>query len=249
VGGGIFVAGGVCLVLMDQHLGSRAAWISSGAIVLVAAALVWPVLGTAEVATASGRSAASGRHRWSADALRLVLCYGAFGLAYIIPATFLPVMARQLLHDPSRFGWAWPVFGVAAAVSTMFAAPLMRALGDRTLWISSALVMAFGIASPLLIPGLAGIIVAALFVGGTFVVVTMAGVHVARATGGAGAETLVAAFTAAFAMGQIVGPLLVSFFASRSGGFDEALLVAAGLMAVSALALAVPVARTASMRG
>jgi predicted MFS family arabinose efflux permease len=141
------------------------------------------------------------------------------------------------------------VFGVAAAVSTSFAAPLMRALGDRILWISSALVMAFGIASPLLIPGLAGIIIAALFVGGTFVVVTMAGVHMARATGGVAAEALVAAFTAAFAVGQIVGPLLVSFFAARSGGFHEALVVAAVLMAVSALALAVPAERIASMRG
>jgi hypothetical protein len=50
-------------------------------------------------------------------------------------------------------------------------------------------------------------------------------------------------------MGQIVGPLLVSFFAARSGGFHEALIVAAGLMAISALALALPGGRTAPMRG
>jgi asparagine synthetase B (glutamine-hydrolysing) len=33
--------------------------------------------------------------------LRLVLCYAAFGFGYIIPATFIPAYAREMLADPA----------------------------------------------------------------------------------------------------------------------------------------------------
>ena len=33
-----------------------------------------------------------------------MICYGAFGFGYIVPATFLPVMARQVVSDPAIFG-------------------------------------------------------------------------------------------------------------------------------------------------
>jgi hypothetical protein len=48
-----------------------------------------------------------------------VFCYGAFGLGYIIPATFLPVMAKQVIADAGWFAWAWSIFGAAATISTV----------------------------------------------------------------------------------------------------------------------------------
>ena len=44
------------------------------------------------------------------------------GFGYILPATFLPVLAREVVDDPQVFGLAWPVFGIAAALSTFAAA-------------------------------------------------------------------------------------------------------------------------------
>ena len=44
----------------------------------------------------------------------LVLCYGIFGFGYILPATYLPSLARSLVDDPRLFGMVWPVFGLAA---------------------------------------------------------------------------------------------------------------------------------------
>ena len=38
----------------------------------------------------------------------LALHYGVFGIGYIIPATFLPAMAKEVMPDPAVFGWAWP---------------------------------------------------------------------------------------------------------------------------------------------
>src|SRR3954451_4921520 len=101
----------------------------------------------------------------------MVLCYGAYGFGYIIPATFLPAMAKQLIHDPAVFGWSWPVFGLAPFLSTLAVSVLQRPIGNRALWIASALVMAVGVAVPLGFPGITAIMLAALLVGSTLVVI------------------------------------------------------------------------------
>jgi hypothetical protein len=121
-----------------------------------------------------------------------VLCYGAFGFGYIIPGTFLPVMARQAVPDPSVFGWSWPLFGAAAATSPLIAAVWARHVGNRRLWILGHLVMAFGVALPVSWPAIGGIMIAALLVGGTFMVITLAGMQEARAMAGPRAPRLMA---------------------------------------------------------
>jgi predicted MFS family arabinose efflux permease len=167
----------------------------------------------------------------SAGYRRLVLCYGAFGFGYIIPATFLPAMAKEIVPDPWLFGWAWPAFGAAAVVSTLYAARLGARLSHRTVWIGGHLVMALGVAVPLVVPGLPGIMAAAFLVGGTFMVITMAGMQEARRVAGPQARALMAAMTSAFALGQILGPLVVGL------GFSPALILAASVLALSAFLL------------
>ena len=237
VGTGILVAGLLCLALMGAGAGSRDAWLALGLLGLLITAAVWPVVGAGPAARAVPRAP---KYRWNADAVRLVACYGAFGLGYIIPATFIPVMARQVVPDPTLFGWAWPIFGAAAAASTLLAATRLRRLGNRKLWKLAALLMALGVVSPLMLSGCAGILIAALLVGATFMVITMAGVQEARAIAGASASVLVAAMTAAFAAGQIIGPLLVSGFVAQGNGFAEALLLGCGVLLASVAGLAYP---------
>ncbi|HKX38532.1 MAG TPA: YbfB/YjiJ family MFS transporter [Burkholderiales bacterium] len=236
VGLGIVAAGFACLALMAAGASSGAAWLVLGAASLALTFLFWKGL-DAPSSTVPGETAQS-PDLSRAELARLVLSYGAFGFGYIIPATFLPVMARQAIESPALFGWAWPVFGAAAAASTLAAARLARTLGYRGLWIASSLVMAFGVAAPLFIPGLAGILAAALCVGSTFVVITMAGLQEARRLAGDRARGLIAGMTSAFALGQIVGPLAASALVQWSGGFAPALVVAAALLAASAIALA-----------
>jgi MFS family permease len=239
VGVGIAVAGGFCLVLMARGAGSPYAWTGLGIVSLVATALVWPVFGgDGEAAAPPGRPPASPGAGRTADRVRLVLCYGAFGFGYIIPATFLPVMARQALRDPAIFGWAWPLFGAAAAASTLAAAGLSRCFGDRRLWSLCHLVMALGVVLPLVWPGIVGILWAALLVGGTFMVITMTGMQEARRVAGGRATGLMAALTSSFAAGQIVGPLCVSYLARADGSFREALVIACVALVASAGVLA-----------
>jgi MFS family permease len=238
VGVGIALAGGICLAFMSLRIGAPEAWITLGFLSLVVAALVWPVVGTDTGATPIS-APVQGGYRWTHDSIRLVFCYGAFGFGYIVPATFLPLMAKQIVDDAAMFGWAWPVFGVAAAASTLLVARPARILGDRGLWILAALAMAIGVAAPLWLAGLAGVIVAAALVGGTFMVITMVGMQEARRAAGLHAPVLMAAMTSAFAAGQILGPLCLAHLPKSEGDFSAALVLACGVLVLSTIVLAV----------
>jgi hypothetical protein len=168
----------------------------------------------------------------------LVLCFGASGVGYIIPATFLPVMARQFVSDPLIFGWSWPVFGIAATIAPLATAGLIRRIGNRRLWMLSHLAMALGVALPLWWPSIIGIMASALVVGSTFMINAMASMQEAKAIAGPNATGLLAATVAAFAAGQILGPMCVSLLPASEGNFGGALLAASFLLAVSAIPLA-----------
>ena len=231
VGVGSAAAGLTCLALMQAGLGAEDAWIALGLAATLAAFVLWPSFHAGQ----ADRSKIAERHYWSVHSVRLVLCYAAYGFGYIIPATFLPAMAREAVSDPALFGWAWPVFGAAAAASTLVASPLARRLGDRRVWIAGHLVMALGVVAPLLWPGLGGIVLGAVCVGSTFVVITMVALQEgARAGGGA----LIAAMTAGFATGQIAGAAFVSLLAMAGGGLVQASYAACLLLLASAAALA-----------
>jgi predicted MFS family arabinose efflux permease len=237
VGAGIVLAGGLCLALMHAAAGSARAWTVLGAISLVLAIVIWPAFRRDVSAPAGPERAGTRTVAWDRESLRLVLCYGAFGFGYIIPATFLPVMARQVIRDPAVFGWSWPVFGAAAMGSTLAVAALRSLMSNRRLWIVSHLVMALGVALPVVWSSIVAVMLAGLLVGGTFMVITMVGMQEARSVAGARATGLMAALTSAFALGQIAGPIVVSYVVAAGGGFSAALLVAGAVLLLSAYEL------------
>ena len=237
VGAGIALAGGVCLGLMLAGADSGTAWLALGALAFAGKALVWPAFrNTSGLArTPSLRPRGHGAEGW-----RLIRGNAANGFGYIIPATFLPAMARELLGDPAVFGLAWPLFGAAAVVSTLAAGALLRVAGNRRLWAASHCLMAAGAALPVFVPGLAAILFSALAVGGTFMVATMCAIREARAVAGDQATGLIAAVTAAFALGQLLGPVLVASLslAGLADPYPPALLLAALLLVASGWELA-----------
>jgi Uncharacterised MFS-type transporter YbfB len=84
-------------------------------------------------------------------------------------------------------------------------------------------------------PGLPAIAVAAVAVGGTFMVVTMSGMRAAREAA-PGPSRLVAGMTTAFAAGQLVGPLLV-----RGDDLAAPSVLAAAVLLATAVALLLPI--------
>lgn len=153
--------------------------------------------------------------------LGLVLCYGTFGFGYIVPATFLPTMARQLVSDPLVFGLTWPLFGLAATLSVAVVAHWLSEWPRRRVWALAQGIMALGTALPLATQALWALAASAVLVGGTFMVATMAGLQLAREQLPANPTPLLARMTVAFAAGQITGPLLVRLLGPGSwAGWD-----------------------------
>jgi len=234
VGTGVATAGVACLVIMQLGASAATAWIALGVVALVTAGAIWaPLVVEKKPLAEPGPAAQSGATGWL-----LVLCYGAYGFGYIVPATFLPAMARQIVADPLAFGSAWPIFGTAAALSTLVASRLGASTNPRRAWIVSMLVMAVGVAAPLVVPGLPGILVSAVLVGATFVTMTLAGMQEARRLYGAAARPVMATMTSAFAVGQLVGPILIALVETLPHGFTLVLLAATASLIAGAFALA-----------
>jgi MFS family permease len=169
----------------------------------------------------------------------LVLCYSALGFGYILPATYLPALARDLMDDPQRFGLVWPVFGLAAAASTLLAGRALRRWHRLRIWQVSYVLMAAGCVLPLLTHSGLGLTLSALLVGGTFMVATMAGLQQARALAPSNPTPLLGRMSAAFASGQIAGPLLALGLARVPlpgwNGIEMTLVLAAASLLVGAV--------------
>nr|WP_315263337.1 YbfB/YjiJ family MFS transporter [Moraxella osloensis] len=140
----------------------------------------------------------------------VLTAYGLFGFGYILPATFLPQIAKQWLSSQSYL-LIWPFFGLAAALSVVLSQGLQRRFDNVSLlgvWRVSQIIMAVGTLLPALWQSLAGLMLSALMVGGTFMVVTMAGLQVAASQVTHYPKyNLSALMTASFAFGQLIGPL------------------------------------------
>ncbi|AEG91255.1 YbfB/YjiJ family MFS transporter [Ramlibacter tataouinensis] len=237
VGSGIALAGLYCLAGGVLQVGAAALWWQLGLLALVLTVPVLAVLRRLPAAPAAAPIA--GPTAGGTAPVRtggLVLSYGLFGFGYILPATFLPVLARGVVDDPRLFGLAWPVFGLTAAVSAPLAGWWLRRASRLQVWAVSQALMGLGVLLPSL--WLAGwsIALSALLVGGTFMVATLAGVQEIRVRAGADAARAVARMTTAFALGQIAGPVVSNLLLRWSGpgaagSLDLALqLGAAGLL-------------------
>ena len=226
VGLGIAAAGMYCLVGASLGAAAPSLWMQLAVFATLLCLPVWLMLRRLD---APLPAAASLPEATAAPAgLRgLAICYGVFGFGYILPATFLPVLARSVVEDPRLFGLAWPVFGTMAAVSALVAGVLLRRATRLQVWAVSNVLMGVGVLLPSL--WLAGwsIALSALLVGGTFMIVTLAGVQEIRARATGDPTRLVARMTSAFAVGQIAGPvassLLLHVPTLREQGLDLAL--------------------------
>lgn len=237
VGLGIAAAGLFCLVATGPAVSSLGMWIELGA--WAGIATLFPLIVTRNSSgpiISSGATAPQGTsHLQSAKTGGLIVCYTLFGFGYILPATYLPALARQLVDDPQVFGLAWPLFGTAAALSTVIVAWGLKRTNRLSVWAASHLLMAIGVLLPSIWATLTSISIAALLVGGTFMVITMVAMQEARARAEGNATVVLGRMTAGFAFGQLMGPVVSAAIGRITADFSTALTYALELSAAGLL--------------
>jgi MFS family permease len=226
VGIGIAFAGLFGLAAAVNAWSSRLTWIVLGLVASVLAILLWRPLGSEGARLTQADDAQNVTRALPRPAIIAAICYGAFGFGYIIPATFLPALAKDYVDDPATFGLIWPIFGAAAALSTFASGWLGRGLEPWQLWTRAKWVLTAGVLAPALWTNVPTLLLSAMCVGGTFMIITMAGIKEGLRLGGAQAPLAVGVMTAAFGAGQIVGPLMVSLLGRSDHAFALASIIA-----------------------
>jgi MFS family permease len=205
VGIGIAIAGVIVIVVGTTVADPQPAWFVLGLIASAIAVATWRPLMREPATTTTSVLIATPISR---EAWLLIVCYGVAGFGYIVPATFLPAVARALVNDPAIFGWVWPAFGAAAAIGTIGVFTFLPKAAPRKVCATGMFVMAIGTAAPVIHLSLTTLIVSAICVGGSFIVVTLAGLQEARRIAHVAPARAVAGMTSSFALGQLAGPLL-----------------------------------------
>lgn len=242
VGIGIAIVGLYCLVAAIADMPSQNLWVHLGVLALAALVPVFFVARSLDAELLTMPSKIGSSHMLPAGTVGLVVSYGIMGFGYILPATYLPVLARSVVDNPALFGLAWPVFGLMAAISTLVAGALMRRVSRLHIWAICQAFMGLGTLLPSLWRHEASFVLSAILVGGTFMVITLAGVQEIRARMPSNPGAWVGYLTAAFALGQIAGPVSTALLYSLPNLADHALpiglQVAAGVLLASAAWLA-----------
>jgi MFS family permease len=228
-----------------------AAWIVSAGLAAVFAALAWrgtrDPAGTAPPPTAARASVPRGGDGAPAPKgyAATVLAYGLFGLGYVIHATYLPAMVRAAGYPPQVASWVWVLVGAAA----LPAIAAWRAVADR-FGARVAIVACYAVeGATALVPmlagdSIAGALIAAAGLGATFIPVTGLALTYVRALDPARAARSIGTMTAAFGLGQIVGPVAAAYLADALGAGAHPFGPPSVLACVTLLAAAAAMAST-----
>ncbi|PBB82252.1 MFS transporter [Mesorhizobium sp. WSM3879] len=231
VGLGIAASSALLATLVTAHAGWPAGWLWSGAISAVGLLLVAILAGSATPANGvDGPEPALPKDR---SLTKIILAYGLFGLGYVVTATFLVAIVRQDGGGRVFEASVWMIAGLAGFPSTWFWQKLAGRIGLYTAYAVSCMVEVVGVIASVVIKGFSGPLLAAILLGGTFIAITAFGLQAARQLAPQAPRRTFAVMTAAFGLGQIIGPIAAGLLAQASGNYVLASTMAAAALLVS----------------
>lgn len=230
VGAGIALSAVLVSGLAGAGLGWRWQWSASGLASLALVAVVARLIPDQDEPPTT-----AGRGRGAKGLAALVAAYGLFGFGYIVTATFLVTIVRESDAIRPLEPLIWFVVGAAAAPSVA----LWLWLGTKT-GVTRALALAcgvegVGVAASVLWITVPGVVLAAVLLGGTIMGITALGLVAAQQLSRGDPRRPLALMTAAFGLGQIVGPVVAGLLYDRTGSFLSPSLAASGALALAAL--------------
>lgn len=231
VGTGIASSALLVTVLAGLSVGWRGMWLAAGVVSALVAVLVARLVRADVGASPSAR----GTVREQPAMLRtLVVSYGLFGFGYVITATFVVSMVRDMEQVRVLEPVIWLVVGLAAAPSVWFWSKVGARTGLVPAYAIAFVVEAVGIAASVLWPTVPGLLLTAVFLGGTIMGITALGLMAAGDLSRQDPRRTMALMTASFGLGQVIGPLFGGVVADRTGSLLVPSLVAAAVLLLGA---------------
>jgi MFS family permease len=209
-------------------------WYASAAIAVIGFVVAYALIERGPVPAT--RPAAEPRLPSSRPLARVILSYGLFGFGYVVTATFLVAIVRA--NDGGRLQetLVWLVAGLAAMPSVQLLGGIARRVGLVRGYAIGFLIQAAGVVASVAIPGAAGPLLGAALLGATMVSITAVGIQVGRVFAPLAPRRCFALMTAAFGVGQIVGPVVAGYLAEWTGSFVlPSALAALTLLAAAAV--------------
>jgi predicted MFS family arabinose efflux permease len=229
VGTGIAIDALLAFALASR--GWRVVWLAAGVASMIAVGVVAACIpDQAEaLATRPSRTGAA-----SPPLASLIVAYGLFGFGYIITATFLVAIVRGSSQVKAFEPFVWLLVGLTAAPSVAVWTFIESRLGIARAFALACAGEAIGVAASVLWVRPGGILLAAALLGGTFMGITALGLIWARRLAPGDPRRTLAFMTAAFGLGQIIGPTFAGMVYDATGTFLLPSLAAAVALLVAA---------------
>lgn len=237
VGTGIATSAVIAWAAVAHGFDWRWMWGAGGIVSLIGLVAVWLLVPGDTVRRAgTGKITGNAASLRSPEFSRLTFAYGLFGFGYIITATFIVAIVRESPATVDIEPLVWLVVGLAGAPSIALWNWVANRTSTLTAFTIACLVEAVGVAASVLSTSPGAILLAAVLLGGTFMGITALGLIAARRMAADAPRQAVAIPTAAFGVGQIVGPLVAGFGHEWTGSFFAPSMIAVFAL-ISAAAL------------
>jgi len=148
----------------------------------------------------------------------LFLAYAGAGLGYILPMTFLPLLAKiELPADHFLLDGTWILVALFTIPSPWLWNKLGALMGDLPALRLNFLIQLAGVLAAVLWPGAIGLVLCAVLVGGTFLGTVLLTQRIGRALHPHQGPRLSAAMVALYGFTQMVGPWLTKQWLDGGG--------------------------------
>jgi MFS family permease len=221
-GVGILVSGLLAIGFDFWHTNAATNWFIYGMVALVGCAVIAKNLPTTlpQVSTEE-------RFPLTGKVFRLIVIYILAAIGYVLPATFLSKLAADEFPGSLIADIFWPLFGLAVIVGMAILAS-QRNIKHPQKWLAAIFcTQGLGILACVFLPGIAGLLVGALLVGGTFMAILQLMMQIGVNLAPQHIRTMTGLLTIGFAIGQFIGPLLSAFSTHFLSSMVPALCIAA----------------------
>ncbi|MBD2794206.1 YbfB/YjiJ family MFS transporter [Xenorhabdus szentirmaii] len=221
---GIFVSGLVAVGVQSWQMSAASAWLLYGILALLLSIYVSRHL--PRRGELHRPQVAIQKLSLTPEIKRLVWSYSLAGFGYILPATFLSQMASERFPDSLFAQFVWPIFGGASVIGIILGI-LMRNVSTAKIRLAVVLwLQALGILLAEILPGISGLMMGALLVGGGFMCAVQLALQYGRELAPNHARYMAGLLTTGYALGQLVGPMLSAISTWLTNRLEPSLYIA-----------------------